>query len=76
MKYSVIVFTNRLIMNLLTTLSDLSPDVEAGCVIACPHCLGRHQLLDDPDNGSLLLFYECGDDLRLGAVAGKLVVSV
>jgi hypothetical protein len=53
----------------------LEPVVEVGHVISCPHCLGRHVLRPGPNNGSLLLYYKCGRDLRLGAVAGKLVVG-
>jgi hypothetical protein len=60
----------------VNAIPELEPQVEVGAVISCPRCLGRHALIPGPNNGALLLFYECGKHLHLGAVAGKLVVSI
>jgi hypothetical protein len=60
----------------METLPALEPIVEAGKVISCPHCLGNHELIPGANNGALLLWYECMNQLHLGAVAGKLVVPV
>ncbi len=50
--------------------------VAPGDTIQCPLCLGQHELIPGANNGSLLLWFECQNDLHLGAVAGKPVVSV
>lgn len=60
-------------MKLFTDVGRLEPEVYEGQLVVCPHCLGKHKLL--ANNGALLLFYECGGEMRLGAVAGKLVVG-
>ena len=60
--------------NAMETLPQLEPVVEEGELITCPHCLERHPLERGPNQGSLLLFFRCGEALRLGAIAGKLLI--
>ena len=55
------------------TLAKLLP-AKAGDEIYCK-CGSRHRLVAADDGSELLLFYRCGDQSFLGAVAGKLVVG-
>ncbi len=57
-----------------TLLPTLEPDVEAGYIVTCPHCFKYHRLITNGANQSLLLFYQCGRNLYLGAVAGRLML--
>ena len=52
----------------------LEPEVEEGDKVRCPICLNDHPLVRSLENGVLLMF-ECDGVLRLGAVAGRLVVG-
>lgn len=59
------------------TLSQ-QPEARKGDEILCPQCSGRHALECGTSNGEesdLLMFYRCGKEIYLGAVAGRLVVA-
>ena len=55
------------------------PRVYKGDVIECPHCGGEH-IAEAGKNGDgseseLILFFKCGDNAYLAAVAGRLVIG-
>lgn len=53
------------------------PRVAEGDEIHCPHCNGYHVLETSKDErgepSTLLMFYQCGDKMYLGAIEGRLV---
>ncbi len=55
------------------------PSVKEGDQIACPICANLHALEcgtnETGEKDSLIMFYKCGKDAYLGAVAGKMVVK-
>jgi len=58
---------------------DQQPSVKRGDLIICPICENRHKLEGtESEDGvkDLILFYKCGEKLRLGAVDGKLVANL
>ena len=60
------------------TIKD-QPTVHAGDNIVCPHCQELHVLkggISDGKPSEMLLFYECGDQSYLAAVANKLIINV
>ena len=57
------------------------PLVGAGEEIDCPHCQGKHRLRAGKSETAahahdMLLFFTCGQDNYLGAVANRLVIGV
>ena len=58
----------------MDSLPTLVPEVSVGDKVRCPHCLNDHPLVRNVEN-SVLLMFECGGELRLGAIAGRLVVG-
>ncbi len=55
------------------------PLAHKGQEIDCPQCHGKHELqagkTKDGEESMLLLFYECGNSLYMGAVAGRLTIG-
>lgn len=55
-------------------------DVEEGDMITCPRCGKQHVLkagTDEKGNKTdVILFYECGNEVYLGAINGKLVAGI
>jgi len=55
------------------------PVAHKGQEIDCPNCHGKHELqagkTKDGEESALMLFYECGNSLYVGAVAGRLIVG-
>jgi len=51
------------------------PKVRAGDIVECPQCGGEHALRACDDGNEILLFYECGENLYLGAIAGRLTIG-
>lgn len=52
------------------------PRVHKGDIVECPRCGGEHILYACDDGSETLLFYNCGDNTYLGAVAGRLVIGI
>ncbi len=57
-----------------------SPNAEVGDKITCPQCGMKHKLDGCTDmttgkKSSLLLFYKCGSQSYVAAVAGKLIIN-
>jgi DNA-directed RNA polymerase subunit RPC12/RpoP len=53
------------------------PQATAGQVISCPYCSGKHMLQgveQGGENGGVLIYW-CGSNLRIGGLAGRLVVD-
>jgi hypothetical protein len=58
------------------TLQSL-PEARQGDSIRCPKCGERHRLrASTQESAALLLYYECGGDVYIGALHGRLVVGV
>jgi hypothetical protein len=55
------------------TLNKL-PEVKIGDSFQCPDCNQIHWLRGDDNGGNILLFYRCGEGIRLGAVNGRFIV--
>lgn len=55
------------------------PRICKGDVVECPHCGGEHiakaATKEDGSESKMLLFYTCGDNAYLAAVAGRLVIG-
>jgi len=54
---------------------DRQPRMHAGDMIECPTCGGEHVLCACDSGSEVLLLYECGDDVYIGAVGGRLVIG-
>lgn len=57
------------------------PNVKEGDWIECPHCGKSHQLqfgrdVKTGEKSQLIGFYECGDNLYVGAVNGKSLCGI
>lgn len=57
------------------------PTVHKGDFIVCPTCQQKHELYcgkdaDTNEESDLLMFYKCGSQSYLGALAGKLITGV
>lgn len=52
------------------------PEARPGDLIRCGRCARRHRLRAADDGSTTLLWYRCGGDVYLGALAGRLIVGV
>jgi len=71
MKEPYIGFTSDTIQN--------QPSAQEGQLITCPTCGGKHPLECGTSTGvksNLILFYQCGDKLYMGALDGHLMIGV
>jgi len=60
---------------------DECPEVDEGYIVHCAICGGEHPLECSTDTKTKekttdLMFYRCGERMYLGAVKGRLVVSI
>ena len=57
---------------------DKLPPAKKGDMVFCSNCGGEHPLEcgtdEDGNESNLLMFYKCGEESFLGAVAGKCVI--
>ena len=58
---------------------DRQPKVHKGDVLECIHCGGEHIAQaaknEDGSESELILFYNCGGNAYLAAVAGRLIIG-